>query len=103
MSSLERRGAVVLAAALAIVAGGAPASAQRVDTRTLTCREAQDLVKSRQAVTLATSRNVYDRYVANSRACGVQGRAANAFVPTRDEPECRLQTCRSRRGSDGAR
>ena len=79
------------------------AAAQRADTRSLTCRAAQDLIQQSGAVTLSTGANTFDRFVANSRACGIQGRATNTFVSTSDNPNCRLQTCRSRRSSDGTR
>lgn len=98
-----RRSAIAALSLFGVLAAGGEAVAQRADTRSLTCRQAQDLVRERQAITLSTGRNTFDRFVAGSRACGIQRRAANTFVPTSDNPNCRLQTCRSSRSSDGSR
>ncbi len=98
-----KRLVAVLAAGLVGGLASAGEATARPETRSLTCREAQDLVKKNGAVTLSTGPNTYDRFVASSRQCGIQGRAANTFVPTRDDPNCRLQTCRGRRSSDGTR
>lgn len=94
-------GATFLAGLVAAMAAGEAVA--RPDTRSLTCRGVQDLVKKNGSVTLATGANTYDRFVVNSHQCGIQGRAANTFVPTSDNPNCRLQTCRGRRSSDGSR
>ena len=82
---------VFVAAALFLAVSVVPGLAQtaRPDTRQMTCRQAQDLVRQRGSVVLTTGPSTFDRFVANGRYCEPQTAQVRAkFAPTRDNPQC---------------
>jgi hypothetical protein len=67
----------------------AQAQAGRPDTRTMTCAQAQALVKQRGSVVLTTGTNTFDKFVADARYCLPQSNSVRAkFAPTKDDPKC---------------
>ena len=58
------------------------------DTRTMTCRQAQDLVNRSGAIVLSTGKYTYDRYISARGYCDVPYGPDLAYVPTRDNPNC---------------
>jgi len=91
-------------AALLAIAMIAPAAAQsRPDTRNMTCSAAQSLVDREGAITLSTGRYTYARFVSGTSACRPLGSARPSYVPTQDQRNCQLLTCRIQRSSDGIR
>jgi hypothetical protein len=59
-----------------------------ISSRSLTCRQAVDLVSRKGAVVFVTSRYSYGRYVAHSAYCDWYQYAEAASVPTKDNPAC---------------
>jgi hypothetical protein len=79
----------VLAVAFFISAENAQAQAGRPDTRTMTCAQAQALVKQRGSVVLTTGPTTFDKFVADARYCLPQTNSVRAkFAPTKDDPKC---------------
>lgn len=73
-----------------------PVAVARVNTTNLNCSQAKDLVSSRGAIVLDTSRNAFDRYVANRSFCPVGDHTIRAYVPTRNKKSCWIgYTCSS--------
>lgn len=72
-------------AATVVATGGAFA---RPDTRSLTCAEAQDLVRRAGAITLSTGPNTYTRFVADQGFCVRMEIVQPEYVPTRDAGQC---------------
>jgi hypothetical protein len=71
-----------------------PLAEARINTTTLTCHQAQDLVYSRGGIVLSTGRNTYDRYVANRSFCPIGDYTERAYVRTRDRRSCNIgYTC----------
>lgn len=98
------REAILIVVAASSFVFAAPISAEaRPDTRTLSCAQAKALVDREGAITLSTGDVTYQRFVAGSSQCRPLGVARTAYAPTRDDRNCRLQTCRRPRSSDGSR
>ncbi len=60
----------------------------RINTNSLTCHQAQSLVRSRGAIVLSTGRYTYDRFVVNRAFCFAGEYTKKAYVPTRDRRSC---------------
>lgn len=54
----------------------------------MTCQQARGFVTSRGAAVLGTGGMTYDRFVRDRRYCEATEITSNAFVPTRDNPQC---------------
>jgi len=78
---------IVLAAMLAASASSVQAQ-QRPMTPSLTCGQAQQIVRANGAVVLGTGTYTYDRYVRDRRFCEINETIEIGFVPTRDTPQC---------------
>lgn len=76
-----------LAIALAVALMTFPANA-RPDARTMTCAQAQALVKKSKAITLSTGKHTYKRFVGNANSCGSDQRAGRGTAPTKDNQRC---------------
>ena len=73
------------------------ALAARPDVRTMTCRQAQQMVAKRGAVVMTTGRFTYERFVSHSGYCDYFERAASAWTKTKDNSKCRIGfTCEQR-------
>ncbi len=80
----------ILATAL-LAALATPALAQgRPSTLQMSCGQAEAVVNQRGAIVLATGRDLYDRYVKNGSFCPISDYPRDAFVPTRDNPQCHI-------------
>jgi len=78
-------------AAIALFAGAASATAQDLpNVPSMSCGQAQSLVKERRAVVLRTSPNTYDRFVSEDIMCRPDAYAAPDFERTRDNPQCMI-------------
>ncbi|CTQ44575.1 hypothetical protein [Roseibium aggregatum] len=67
----------------------AMAQAGRPDTRSMTCAQAQELVRKSGSIVLTTGQSTFDRFVANGSYCRPQtGQVRAKFAPTRDNPQC---------------
>lgn len=65
------------------------AQSARPDTRTMTCAQAQALVKQRGEVVMTTGPTTFDKFVADARYCRPQSNSVRArFAPTKDNPKC---------------
>jgi hypothetical protein len=73
---------------LALTSASAVQAQQRPFTPSLSCGQAQQIVLSRGAAVLGTGANTYDRYVRDRSFCQVSEYLENAWVPTRDTPQC---------------
>ncbi|WP_029059945.1 hypothetical protein [Stappia stellulata] len=73
---------------LAILAASASAALARPDTRTMTCAQAQQLVKRSGAIVLSTGQYTYSRFVADRRYCGHYEILRPNYAPTRDTAQC---------------
>lgn len=89
---LKPRG--VRVAAIAMVSLGltvslVQAQSGRPDTRQLTCKQAQELVKKSGSIVMTTGPSTFEKFVASARYCQPQANQVRAkFAPTRDNPEC---------------
>ncbi len=72
---------------LAVLALPLPALAQ-TEAPTISCAQARSMVFSNGAAVVHSSRNVYDRYVADIRFCARGQTTKAAFIATRDNPYC---------------
>lgn len=88
-------------AAISIVCLASPALAiSRYDTLNKTCEAVQQIIKTEKSAVLRyPSRDgnvvLYDRYVADNGQCGTNFfYAANASVPTKDNPNCPVHNCK---------
>lgn len=86
---------------LAALVAAAPAQAiSRYNSETLSCQRVQAVLQQEGAAIFryASKRNpsltLYDRYVLHGGYCGWDEYAANAWVPTRNEPRCFVRKCR---------
>ncbi|MGY2052440.1 hypothetical protein [Methylobacterium sp. JK268] len=61
---------------------------ERPSTTAMTCQQARGLLTARGAAVLGTGGSTYDRYVRDRSFCEPTQATTNAFVPTRDNPEC---------------
>ncbi len=83
-----------LTASLALVPGLALAQA-RPSSPSMTCAQAQALIRTQGAVVLGTGQFTYDRYVAHRGFCQPTESVKPAWVPTRDSQQCFIgYTCR---------
>ncbi|MFE1602188.1 hypothetical protein [Methylobacterium sp. ID0610] len=74
---------------LALAAIPITADAQeRPSTTDMTCRQARGVLAERGASVLGTGGFTYDRFVRDRSFCEPTQVTANAFVPTRDNPQC---------------
>ncbi len=64
------------------------ASSAREDTRTMTCAEAQDLVRRSGAIVLNTGAFTYSQFVAPRAVCPSRNVLRQQFAPTSDNPHC---------------
>lgn len=87
---------------LCIVAVSFPALAiNRYNIQSMSCNAVQSAVKRDGAAILRyrSARNpslpLYDRYVRNSIFCDNNESAQISFVPTKDNPNCRVRLCKS--------
>lgn len=65
----------------------------RPDTRTMGCRQLQQLIQSHRAVVVTTGPNTYDRYVRQfGNECDWPKVPMSAYVPTRDG-RCPVYNC----------
>jgi hypothetical protein len=78
----------VLALALALSIGTAPALAQRASTTTLSCGQAKAMVDRSGGLVLGTGGQTYDRFVRDRSFCEVTEITVPAFVPAGDTPRC---------------
>lgn len=93
----------VILLAVALAAAVAPAHAiSRYQSESMSCRQAQTVVDREGAVIFRyrSFRNPsitrYDRYVVHDGFCQINEYAANAWIPTRDTPECFVRVCKPR-------
>ncbi|ACA21170.1 hypothetical protein M446_6936 [Methylobacterium sp. 4-46] len=76
-------------AALASVGAVLGAAAQdRPATTAMSCGQARGLLRARGALVMGTGGFTYDRFVRDRSFCEPTEVTANAFVPTRDNPQC---------------
>ncbi|PIK70738.1 hypothetical protein [Methylobacterium frigidaeris] len=79
----------MLLAACIVSAAPTGALAQgRPSTLDMTCRQARSLLAAQGAAVLGTGGYTYDRFVRDRSFCEPTQITKNAFVPTRDTPEC---------------
>ncbi|TGD98806.1 hypothetical protein EU555_15340 [Methylobacterium nonmethylotrophicum] len=75
--------------ACALAAAPAAALAQgRPSTPDMTCRQARGVLAAQGAAVLGTGGYTYDRFVRDRSFCEPTQVTQNAFVPTRDSPQC---------------
>jgi hypothetical protein len=80
-----------------IVAFAATSVHARPDARTMSCAQAQALVKKSGAVTLSTGTHTYKRYVSNPNSCGSDQQGGRASAPTKDKKRCQVgYVCRQK-------
>ncbi|WP_245442609.1 hypothetical protein [Methylobacterium terrae] len=60
----------------------------RPSTLAMTCGQARSLLAARGAAVLGTGGYTYDRFVRDRSFCEPTQVTRNAFVPTRDTPDC---------------
>ena len=83
------RAILTMALVGAVVGGAGSALAQsRPDSLTMTCTQAQALVRKQGAVVIGTGPFIYDRFVVDRNFCTPTQRANNAFIQTKDNKYC---------------
>ncbi|POF31522.1 hypothetical protein [Roseibium marinum] len=76
-------------AALALASTCQPGAAQqRPDLRTMTCGQAQSLVRQHGAVVFTTGQHTYSMFVSNISYCDRNQQLFVQYGPTRDYPKC---------------
>jgi hypothetical protein len=81
--------ASAVGAVFALAALPAASLAQgRPSTLDMTCGQARSFLAARGAAVLGTGGYTYDRFVRDRSFCEPTQVTRNAFVPTRDTPEC---------------
>lgn len=79
---------VCLAASMTF-ALSAQAQSGRPDTRQMTCKQAQALVKKQGSVVLTTGSSTFERFVAHAGFCEVDENNLRAvYAPTKDSKKC---------------
>ncbi|TYC56307.1 hypothetical protein FMN50_10315 [Rhodobacterales bacterium] len=79
----------ILAATLALSAIAFSTAAQaRPDLRTMTCRQAQNMVRQHGAVVFTTGQYTYSMFVSNLSYCDPGQMLFTQYGPTRDAPKC---------------
>jgi hypothetical protein len=87
-----------LIVATAVLASLAQIAHARTDPRSLTCQQAQDLVRKSGSIVMNTGPNTWAEIVASSAQCRVSS-ARRQSVQTRDNPGCNVGfVCRPRTG-----
>jgi hypothetical protein len=66
----------------------AVAAQERPSTPDMTCRQAKSVLSTNGALVMGTGGFTYDRFVRDRSFCEPTQLTKNAFVPTRDNPEC---------------
>lgn len=88
-------------AALALICLASPALAiSRYNSLEKSCEAVHQVINSEKSVLLrypSRSGNIvlYDRYVTDTNQCGANFYAAETYVPTKDNPSCRVHNCKS--------
>lgn len=100
----RKRQAVRIAAAivgLCLTASLAHAQAGRPDTRRMSCKQAQELVRKSGSIVMTTGPSTFEKFVANARYCLPQTNQVRAlFAPTSDNPKCAVgDRCYQNRGN----
>ncbi|WP_265518053.1 hypothetical protein [Nitratireductor luteus] len=88
MTGKLRSAVLVVGLALLPVVFGAQTAKARPDTRTMTCDQANSLVRQSGAIVLTTGRFTYNRFVVDERYCPMFEIAERAYVPTQDAAQC---------------
>ena len=89
-------------AAIAAVLVPSLADAARPDARTMSCAQAQSLVRSRGAVVLTTGQHTYDRFVATAQFCSSDQVLERTWITTNGGDRCDVgYICRQRFKSFG--
>jgi len=94
---------ILLCAALVVPVSDACAI-ERIRPAAMSCPALQRVIENQGAVILRfspTSRaapTVYDRYSSGDAGCGAEAYPAATTVPTRDDPDCAVMLCRTKRG-----
>lgn len=84
----------ILFAICVILLAGFTVAKARPNTLSLTCSQAQSMVRSHRSILLSTGTYTYDRYVVSVAFCPSGDYAKNANVQTRDRKSCRIgYTC----------
>jgi hypothetical protein len=92
-----REFAAVLALVVATSLSATPAQAQRPDSRTMTCDTGRSIVAQFGSVVMTTGDFTYDRVVHNRGFCQPGQETQPAYVPTLDNPRCRVgYSCRDK-------
>ncbi|MGG6895436.1 MULTISPECIES: hypothetical protein [Rhizobium] len=86
---------------LLIASASTPALAiSRYNSMSMTCAEAKATINRERAVIMryparrTSKMTLYDRYVADSRACDVGYYADQDYLPTKDRASCPVYICR---------
>lgn len=88
---MRRTGHIKIAVALTAALATTTAFAQsRPSSTAMTCQQARGFVASRGAAVLGTGGMTYDRFVRDRQYCEATEITSNAFVPTRDNPQCQI-------------
>jgi hypothetical protein len=78
---------MAVAGSAILVALSVPADA-RPDTRTMTCAQANQLVRQRGAVVMSTGQHTFRRFVASRAYCDPWEVRKTFYAPTRDARQC---------------
>jgi hypothetical protein len=78
---------LILASAI-LIAPGLGQAQGRPDTRTMTCGEANALVRRAGAVVMTTGQHTFRRFVAHRSYCDPWELVRPVYAPTRDNPRC---------------
>jgi hypothetical protein len=85
----DPRRSLILLAACTLVSMPMAALAQgRPSTLAMTCGQARGFLSAQGAAVLGTGGHTYDRFVRDRSFCEPTQITRNAFVPTRDTPDC---------------
>ncbi len=60
----------------------------RPDTRSMTCAQAQNLVKNQGSAVLTTGQRTFSLFVTRQSSCDYRERLQRQFAPTADNPRC---------------
>lgn len=84
---MQMRHILIATLALAGVTSATAAQA-RPDLRTMTCQQAQNMVRQHGAVVFTTGQYTYSMFVSNLSYCDRGQMLFTQFGPTRDTPKC---------------
>jgi len=65
-------------------------NAQRANTNSMTCSQAQAVVKDAGGIVLSTGQYTYERYVRSRAFCELNQTIKSQWVPTKDANRCRI-------------